>query len=254
MTTSTQHDEHDRIASERDFHNKRFTEETRERFHPMYRTVEHGFAYYRQLIEQRAAGKDVLEYGCATGRKSLKLAPNSKSVTGIDLSDVAIEQANQAAKDAGLANASFHAMNAEEMEFPSESFDFVFGSSILHHLVLERAYSEVARVLRPGGSALFLEPLGHNPIINAYRSRTPDARTPDEHPLLKKDITFARQWFSRVDVHLYGLATLGAVPAIKTPLAGPLLAGGRVCDLVLLRIPGLKWWAWFSVLEFWKPR
>lgn len=38
----------------------------------------------------------------------------------------------------------------------------------------------------------FSEPLGHNPIINWYRNRTPEMRTEDEHPLLIKDIEFAK--------------------------------------------------------------
>lgn len=250
MTSSSQPAEHDRLESERDFHNKRFTEETREHYQAFYRAVDHALAQYEKLFKERSRDRDVLEYGCATGARSLELAPNSRSIKGIDISDVAIEQANQKAAAANLDNASFFAMNAEEMTFPDESFDFVFGSSILHHLILEKAYSEIARVLRPGGSALFIEPLGHNPLINAYRNRTPEARTPDEHPLLKKDIDLAKRWYSAIDVHLHGLSTLAAIPVIRTPLASPLITVGRAMDAVLLRVPGLKWWAWFSVLEF----
>jgi hypothetical protein len=50
---------------------------------------------------------------------------------------------------------------------------------------LSLACSEIARVLRPGGPAIFVEPLGHNPLINAYRKRTPALRTVDEHPPTK---------------------------------------------------------------------
>src|SRR3546814_4334755 len=44
-----------------------------------------------------------------------------------------------------------------------------------------------SRVLRPGGRAVFIEPLGLNPAIELYRRFTPSARTPDEHPLLRRD-------------------------------------------------------------------
>ena len=250
MVTSMQADAPDRIKSEKEFHNKRFTEETRQQFHPLYRVVEHGFDYYRDLFRRRSLDRDVLEYGCGKGERSLELATACRSITGIDLSDVAICQAEQSAHEAGLVNARFFAMNAEQMSFADGSFDFVFGSSILHHLELTRAYSEIARVLRPGGSALFLEPLGHNPLINAFRARTPEARTPDEHPLLKRDIDLALRWFERVDTSLYGLCTLAAIPVVRLPIAAPLLRTGKLLDQIALRLPGIKWWAWFSVLEF----
>jgi hypothetical protein len=40
----------------------------------------------------------------------------------------------------------------------------------------------------PAGWALFSEPLGHNPLVNWYRNRTPEQRTEDEHPLLLSSI------------------------------------------------------------------
>jgi ubiquinone/menaquinone biosynthesis C-methylase UbiE len=81
----------------------------------------------------------------------------------------------------GVVNAQFDVMNAEELEFEDAAFDVIFGSGIIHHLDVPRAYSELARVLAPGGSAVFVEPLGHNPLIRVFRNRTPELRTPDEH-------------------------------------------------------------------------
>ena len=83
-----------------------------------------------------------------------------------------------------------------------DSFDLVCGSGILHHLDLPAAMRELARVLRPSGRAVFMEPLGHNPAINAFRNRTPELRTPDEHPLLGKDLKLCRRYFGSVEVKL----------------------------------------------------
>ena len=90
-------------------------------------------------------------------------------VVGIDISDVAIEKARGASRAAGIENAEYRRMNAEFLEFDDNSFDLICGTAILHHLDLTRAYSELARVLKPGGLAVFMEPLGHNPLINVYR-------------------------------------------------------------------------------------
>ena len=76
-----------------------------------------------------------------------------------------------------LTGVRFQVMNAEVLEFPDASFDLVFGVAILHHLDLDTACAEFLRVLRPSGTAVFLEPLGHNPFINLVRWATPAART-----------------------------------------------------------------------------
>src|SRR3546814_3139995 len=69
-----------------------------------------------------------------------------------------------------------------------------------------------SRVLRPGGRAVFIEPLGLNPAIELYRRFTPSARTPDEHPLLRRDFRRFDAAFGSTSCRFYGLATLAAVP------------------------------------------
>jgi len=44
------------------------------------------------------------------------------------------------------------------------------------------------------GSAIFIDPLGHNPAINMFRRSTPDLRTEDEHPLLLEDFRLAGRY------------------------------------------------------------
>ncbi len=239
-----------RIDSEREFHNKRFTEEVRQPTHRFYHAVGPAFDRYHRRMRELSHGKDVLEYGCSVGTKSLGLASVASSITGIDLSDVAIAKAQASAHEGRIANANFIAMNAEAMTFERASFDFVFGSSILHHLDLKASYKGIADVLRPSGTALFLEPLGHNPAINAYRNRTPEFRTPDEHPLLRKDFDLAKNYFSDCNIRLYGLTTLAAIPFLKYSLAGSAaMQLGRVVDSVILSLPAVRWLAWFSVIE-----
>ena len=57
-------------------------------------------------------------------------------------------------------------------------FDAVLGKQILHHLDLGVAIPEIVRVLRPGGRAVFLEPLIHNPLLEGYRRLTPHLPQP----------------------------------------------------------------------------
>ena len=98
--------------------------------------------------------------------------------------------------------------NCESTKFKSESFDLVFGSGILHHLNLNIALKEINRILKKDGEMVFLEPLGTNPLINLYRKFTPNSRSVDEHPFLKKDFDFIHSLFNQVTVKYYGFFTL----------------------------------------------
>ncbi|MGZ3429898.1 MAG: class I SAM-dependent methyltransferase, partial [Polyangia bacterium] len=202
------------------------------------------------LVDERGAGKRVLEYGCGHYGYAYRLARCGASVTAIDISDVAIDRGRVTAERYGLADRiHFQRMNAEAMDFPDDSFDFVVGAGILHHLDLRRALGEIARVLRPEGNALFMEPLGHNPLINAYRRRTPDLRTPDEHPLLMRDLELCRQYFGNVDARCFHIAALLAAAIHGTRAFAPAMRVLQAVDRALLgAIPPLRRYAWVTIL------
>jgi SAM-dependent methyltransferase len=103
----------------------------------------------------------------------------------------------------------------------------------------------LARTLRPGGSALFYEPLGHNPAINLYRRLTPELRTEDEHPVHAEDLDRARQWFGRVEERYFHTTALAAAAGVygHAPF-DPLLAGLEHLDRAPFRLsPAARRWA-----------
>jgi SAM-dependent methyltransferase len=85
------------------------------------------------------------------------------SITAIDISDVAVQESAEVARSNGLVG-TYLRMNAEATTFPDNSFDLICGSSILHHLTLDKACAEIRHILRADGCAVFIEPLGHNPL------------------------------------------------------------------------------------------
>jgi SAM-dependent methyltransferase len=168
---------------------------------------------------------------------------------------VAIEQARRRALDEQLSDkVAFEVMDAESLQFSEDTFDLVCGSGVLRHLDLSRAYAEIARVLRRDGLAVFIEPLGHNPVINAYRRRTPALRTVDEHPLLLHDLEQAGEHFAEVQLEFFHLASLAAIPFRGLPGFRRLLTALDALDRGLFNIaPPLRRHAWMVVLRLGFP-
>ncbi len=98
--------------------------------------------------------KDVLEIGVGLGADHLEWArAKPRSLTGVDLTERAIEQARERLTLNGLSS-ELRTADAESLPFADASFDLVYSYGVLHHTPnTARAIREVHRVLRPGGTA-----------------------------------------------------------------------------------------------------
>jgi SAM-dependent methyltransferase len=245
-----------RREREADFHDRAFSDEIRsDLWSKYYRVVRSSTDFHRRYVESHCEGAAVLEYGCGLTNQALFLADRgATSVIGIDISAVAVERGNERARSGGYDSVSYRVMDAEDMDFEDDSFDLVCGGGILHHLDVSRAYSELSRVLRPSGSAIFVEPLGHNPLINHFRDRTPELRTPDEHPLLMADLQAAEEFFGTVRARFFHLSGLAAVPFRRLSGFRRIVAALDAVDRVLFRlVPPIRKHAWQVAIEFTRP-
>lgn len=246
---SVDSEEQRRLQREAQYHDRRFGENTRASTDKFYAITQASFSWYRQRLLENVAGLHVLEYGCGPGDIAFAAAAEGAIAHGIDISPVAIDQARAHAAEAA-GQVAFSVENAEKTSFADASFDRIGGSGILHHLDLRRAYCESARLLKPGGRAVFLEPLGHNPLINAYRNRTPLLRTEDEHPLLRADVHECAKYFSQVRPRFFHCVSLAAVPLRYSAVFRPTLAVLSGVDRLLLSAHApTRWLAWMVVLE-----
>ncbi|HEY1238860.1 MAG TPA: class I SAM-dependent methyltransferase [Solirubrobacterales bacterium] len=118
---------------------------------------------------------DALEIGAGTGYFSLNLlqAGLIERATATDISPGMLATLEGNASDLGL-EVQTAAAEAETLPFGDGSFDLVFGHAVLHHIPdLERAFSEFARVLRPGGTVVFCgEPSRYGDFLAAVPKRT----------------------------------------------------------------------------------
>lgn len=237
-----------RLQREAEFHDEAFSSHARRAAGKYYATVRAAKAHYHERI-LNDCDRDVLEYGCGRGGAAFELASRGAQVTGIDISEVGIREALQEGRDLGLEERlHFRNMNAEALDFDDGSFDLVCGSGILHHLDLDVAIREVIRVLRPGGQAVFFEPLGHNPFINLYRRLTPSMRSADEHPLSMTDLNTITGCFDAAYTSFFGLFTLLAAPLRPGP-ESTFLRAMEAVDRVALQRSFLQRHAWIAVLH-----
>ena len=246
MSTPAVDDAASLAEREKEFYNQK----NQTTYHLVRRWIWRAIGEFRRNEEAHdlydASGKDVLDYGCGPGYLAKHLIEEgAKSVTGIDVSDAEIERARERVQEEGVADkCRFLVEDAHHMSFPDDSFDVIVGDSILHHLELRRALVEIRRILRPGGRAVFLEPLWHNPILRMGRALTPSARTPDEHPLTVDDWALCARIFPDFEHEERELFTIPLMPLnLVLPKALQRRLARRVWafdDRMMKRFPSLR--------------
>jgi SAM-dependent methyltransferase len=108
------------------------------------------------LVPLREAGvRTILELGCGTGNDAARMAGEGYSVTAIDLSGEAIEQAQ--ARFGSMVRFVVADMT-QRLPFPGGGFDAVMSNVAMHMFpdgVTRTVFAEVGRLVRPGGLFLF---------------------------------------------------------------------------------------------------
>ncbi len=94
-----------------------------------------------------SAGKHVLDVATGPGYAAAAAAERGASVDGVDVAPAMIALAR-----ARVPSGEFHVADAENLPYANDSFEAVVANfGVLHFGRPERAVSELARVLRPGG-------------------------------------------------------------------------------------------------------
>jgi ubiquinone/menaquinone biosynthesis C-methylase UbiE len=75
--------------------------------------------------------------------------------------------------DGSAGAADFIAGSAHNLPISDNTVDVVVGIAVLHHLNLELASSELFRVLKSGGRAVFMEPVRDSRLLRAVRKVIP---------------------------------------------------------------------------------
>ncbi len=115
---------------------------------------------------------DVLEIGSGTGQFTWGLSKYLpfKSVHACDISHAFLDQLEQELSGmGGETDCYYYQCDANNLPFKSESFDLIVGHSVLHHFLhYETTLANIRRLLKPGGKAMFYEPVIQGKILVAF--------------------------------------------------------------------------------------
>lgn len=120
-------------------------------------------------------GELVLDVGSGAGTDSLvaaQMVGSEGRVTGIDITSEMLAKARAAAAEIGAPNVQFMEGEVERLPFEAESFDVVISNGVID-LVPDKdaVFSEIQRVLRPGGRIQIADVTIQNPVSEAGRRK-----------------------------------------------------------------------------------
>lgn len=197
-------------------------------------------------------GKRIVDFGCGSGINSLLLANRGAHVWAVDISEDLVRLGRRRLAVNGRPDgAQFIVGSAHDLPLPDSSVDIVFGIAILHHLDLSLVSREVHRVLKPGGRAIFQEPVRNSAFVRFARSlipyRAPDI-SPYERPLTDGELAAFRAPFASARVRAFALPFV-AVAHVLPWMRGHMDRLYRLDGWLLRRFPRLAHLAGIRVVE-----
>jgi SAM-dependent methyltransferase len=144
--------------------------------------------HYLPRVVDFSAYRDrkLLEVGCGIGTDLVRFARGGARVTGIDLSQTAIELARKNFALNNLSAEDLRVANGEELPHPDATFDVVYGHGVIQYTAdPAKLVRECHRVLKPGGSGIFMV---YNRVswLNALSKVMKVALEHEDAPVLKK--------------------------------------------------------------------
>jgi len=124
----------------------------------------------------------IIDIGCGTGGFAMKLAPRSREVVGVDISDKQVRQARHRQERSGYTNIRFEHTDATRLDkFAPEAFDYATMVFVIHEIDQEKRIELLRQAGRISRKIVILDyhvPLARNfwgmniRIIEYFTSKT----------------------------------------------------------------------------------
>ena len=207
-----------------------------------------------EFISMQKAGL-ILDFGCGSGLRTRKFIKNGWQLCGIDISAESIRIAKQDSAEEGLL-AEYYIMDGESMTFPGDQFDLIVDYGAFSSVDMKKAVPELLRVLKPSGTIIAIETLGHNPIFNIKRKINvlSGIRTSwsAKHIMKLSDWAKLKNNFRICKIEFFGVATALIAPLIwcmPQRLQNYLIMCCEKIDNQLLKSDMVKPWAFKTVIQ-----
>ncbi|MFN3165991.1 MAG: class I SAM-dependent methyltransferase [Phycisphaeraceae bacterium] len=206
--------------------------------------------YYHLLSPLR--GKRVMEIAAGNGIDAALITHNGAQLSAYDLSPESIAMVRRRCEINGTADRlSTQVTGSFDDAFAGETFDHIVGYAALHHLpdmdsLAQRVYDR----LKPGGTAVFAEPVLNSKLLGFARRCVPlaiDDMTDDERPLTDTDMRRFAEPFDAMRCRYFQLTSrVWRLWPNRWPLAVAL----HKLDHALLKLPMAHKFATVCVAEY----
>ena len=175
------------------------------------------------------AGMNVLEIGCGTGIFTRMFADTGACICAVDISKELLDIAKQ--MDFPRGRVRFLDQRFED--YPGDNlFDAVVGSSVLHHLDMDKAVPRIHALLKPKGVLSFAEPNMMNPQI-AFQKNIPCLKrmlgdSPEETAFIRWKLARFLDEYGFVDIKIIPFDWLH--PRVPSFLTGAISLSGTILE------------------------
>ena len=204
------------------------------------------YEYVEEWLRLHAPGKRMLDYGSGLGAYSIASARFGAEVIGVDISSRSVEYSTLRAQRGHVSDrCRFLVGDCERLPFQDEVFDIVLSMGAFSSLDSRLAFRELARVVRPSGTVVIVDTLGHNPFLNLNRlllkRRGKRTQWEVDHILRVSDLARVRKYFRRQQISCFDLCTLALAPFYRSDVQSHrLISFAQQLDRRMLSIPFIR--------------
>ncbi len=162
------------------------------------------YGYLKKYIKYNSlSGKTGLDIGCGVGNDLVELANSGAIVTGVDVSDFAVEMSKKNLEVRNL-NAEVLRGDGENLQYKDNSFDFIFAiATVSYTSNPQRMVQEIHRMLKEGSEA-YLTVYNTNSWLNilfkALNKKPPRKDAPAFNQFSENEFEGLLKPFSKVEI------------------------------------------------------